>query len=58
MFNKTKKQIKVAFQGEARAYSEEAVLKFFGKNIKTLSYENFSDVFKAVEKNRLWSDTG
>lgn len=42
--------IKVAFQGEAGAYSEDAAIKFFGSEIKTLACESFSDVFEAAEK--------
>lgn len=47
-------QLKVAFQGEIGAYSEEAAFKFFGNNnkIQTIPCQTFSDVFKAVEKRR------
>jgi len=46
------KKIKVGFQGEIGAYSEEAALKFFGKNIETIPCKTFDDVFKAIEKRK------
>lgn len=46
-------QLKVAFQGEIGAYSEEAAFKFFGNKIQTIPCQTFSDVFKAVEKRRV-----
>jgi prephenate dehydratase len=42
--------LKVAFQGEPGAYSEEAGYKYFGNNIETIGYEKLDDVFRAVEK--------
>jgi chorismate mutase / prephenate dehydratase len=48
-----KSRIKVGFQGEIGAYSEEAALEFFGKNIKVIPYETFNDVFKMVEKGKI-----
>jgi prephenate dehydratase len=39
--------MKVAFQGEAGAYSEEAALEYFGP-VETQPFETFDDVFAAV----------
>jgi chorismate mutase/prephenate dehydratase len=50
---KMKNKIKVAFQGESGAYSEEAALKFFSKNIETLGFETLNEVFEAVEKKKV-----
>ncbi|MBU4299228.1 prephenate dehydratase [Patescibacteria group bacterium] len=45
-------RVKVAFQGEIGAFSEEAVFKFFGSNsnIQTIPCQTFADVFKLVEE--------
>ncbi len=50
--NYKKNKIKVAFQGETKAYSEEAALKFFGPKIKTIPCKTFRDVFRTVEKRK------
>lgn len=47
------KRIKVAFQGERGAFSEEAAFSFFGNKIETVGYKSFSDVFGAVEKGKV-----
>lgn len=39
---------RVAFQGEAGAYSEAAALTFFGPQVETVACHNFDDVFAAV----------
>lgn len=44
------KKIRVAFQGEIGAYSEEAAFDFFGNNIETVSCKTFNDVFEKTEK--------
>jgi len=43
--------MKVAFQGEPGAYSEEAVLNYYGK-VDTLPCESFDAVFEAVNSGR------
>ena len=39
----------VAFQGEAGAYSQEAIFQHFGAQVNTLPCSTFEDVFRAVE---------
>ncbi len=43
-------KIKVGFQGERGAYSEEAILSRF-PNAEPIGYKSFREVFDAVEKN-------
>ena len=43
------KNVKVAFQGEPGAYSESAVLTFFGSSSQPVPCRRFSDVFRNVE---------
>jgi len=45
--------IKVAFQGEAGAYSEEAAFKYFGNSIETVGCKTFSDVFQILEDDKV-----
>jgi len=40
--------MRVAFQGEAGAYSEAAALAFFGSQVETVACHNFDDVFASV----------
>ena len=40
---------RVAFQGIAGAYSEEAIHQFFGPDVESVSYRTLDDVFPAVE---------
>jgi prephenate dehydratase len=42
----------VAFQGEAGAYSEQAVRRFFGEAAATLPRRNFAGLFDAVHSGR------
>jgi len=42
--------LKVAFQGEIGAYSEEAVHSFFNNSIQSVPYMTLSEVFSAVER--------
>ncbi len=44
------RKIKIGFQGEHGAYSEEAILRAF-PNGEPVGYSNFREVFDAVEKN-------
>lgn len=41
--------IRVAFQGERGANSEEAIQQFFGPDVETLPCRTFEDIFEAVE---------
>lgn len=45
----SKSVIKVAFQGEPGAYSEAALLEFFGDKVNAVGNARFEDVFDAVE---------
>lgn len=47
------REIKAAFQGEFRAYSEEAAFKFFGRETKTVPFETFKEVFQSGENKRV-----
>src|SRR5690349_17516360 len=42
----------VAFQGEAGAYSEEAVRQHFGDQVETLPCQAFENLFESVESGR------
>jgi prephenate dehydratase len=44
-----KRMIKVGFQGEKGAYSEEAIYQFFGSEVETLPCRRFEGIFEAVE---------
>jgi chorismate mutase/prephenate dehydratase len=44
-----KQKVNVAYQGEAGAYSEMAVYKFFGRNVEPVPCKDFRDVFEAVK---------
>lgn len=42
--------VRVAFQGETGAYSEEAAFQFFGSGVQLKPCESLDDAFKAVEQ--------
>ena len=44
--------MKVAFQGERGAYSEEAVIQFFGEEAESLPCRDLPSVFNAVESGK------
>ncbi|MEZ4510622.1 MAG: prephenate dehydratase [Chloroflexota bacterium] len=44
--------IVVAFQGEAGAYSEQAVRQHFGPDVQTLPCRTFNDAFHALQEHR------
>ncbi|MBI5214833.1 MAG: prephenate dehydratase [Ignavibacteriae bacterium] len=46
------KQVSVAFQGEHGAFSEQAALTFFGKQVTSVPFHSFDDVFKSVQTKR------
>ncbi|TET26380.1 MAG: prephenate dehydratase [Dehalococcoidia bacterium] len=50
---KRTQEVRVAFQGEIGAYSEEAALQFFGPSIQHKPCESLDDVFKAVERGEV-----
>ena len=41
---------RVAYQGVAGAYSEEAIREYFGSDADAVSCESFGDVFSSVER--------
>jgi len=41
--------VRVAFQGEKGAYSEEAIYQFLGSDVETMPCHRFEDIFEAVE---------
>lgn len=45
--------IRVAFQGERGAYSEEAIHQFFGTEVEPIPCRGFDEVFQAVESGEV-----
>lgn len=48
------KSRKVGFPGVAGSFTQEAAIKFFGDKIERVSYEDFEDIFKALEKEEIY----
>ncbi|MFI3170851.1 MAG: prephenate dehydratase [Eubacteriales bacterium] len=46
------KNAKVVFQGVEGAYSQMALHKYFGEDIKTISVETFKDAMKSIEEGQ------
>lgn len=46
------KQLKISFQGEFGAFSEQAALAYFGRECKPVPRENFRDVFDDVKRGK------
>jgi|YelNatPaOPRAMG01_1025707.scaffolds.fasta_scaffold03380_10 prephenate dehydratase len=47
----SEKKIRVAFQGVRGAYSEDACQAYFGKDVETIPYATFEEVFQAAESD-------
>ena len=45
--------VKVAFQGERGAFSEDAAIKLFGENFDFLPCIQLRDVFRAVSEDKI-----
>ncbi|HEY5525240.1 MAG TPA: prephenate dehydratase [Clostridium sp.] len=48
------KSKKIGFPGVAGSFTQEAAIKFFGDKIERVSYEDFEDIFKALEKDEIY----
>jgi len=45
--------MKIAFQGEHGAYSEQVIFEYFGKNVESIPCESFDALFDAVASNKV-----
>ena len=48
-----RRRLRVAFQGERGAFSEEAARKLFGPSIDVRPYPRFEDVFRALDQKKV-----
>lgn len=46
-------ELKVGYQGEPGAFSQEALTEYFGDGVKTLNVKEFEDVFKALKNDEI-----
>lgn len=44
--------VKIAFQGEEGAYSQQAIHQSFGREVETIPCRTFADIFRVVEEGR------
>ncbi|MFN3655098.1 MAG: prephenate dehydratase domain-containing protein, partial [Candidatus Nitrosotenuis sp.] len=44
--------LKISFQGERGAYSEDAAISFFGNTVETVPLSTFSEVVEATENGK------
>ena len=45
--------MKIGYQGIKGAYSEAAIYKHYGKDVRAIGFETFEDVFEAVKNNNI-----
>lgn len=45
--------MKIGYQGIEGAYSEAAIYKHYGKDVKAVGYDTFEEVFEAVKKGKV-----
>lgn len=48
------KSRRVGFPGVSGSFTEEAAIKFFGDEIERVSYEDFEDIFRALENEEIY----
>ncbi|ENZ02645.1 chorismate mutase [Clostridium thermobutyricum] len=50
---KITKESKIGFQGVRGSFTEEALLKYFSEENESIAYEEFEDVFKAIDRGEV-----